>query len=45
MGKPLGTVEAPDERSAIAQAARQFHITPAPRDRITVYQLDRKDER
>ena len=23
----LGTVEAPDEKSAIAEAAREFHIT------------------
>jgi hypothetical protein len=27
----LGTVEAPDEKSAIAQAAEQFNITPARR--------------
>jgi hypothetical protein len=45
-GKHLGTVEAPDESSAIAQAAKQFHITPARRDGISVVELDdRKDTR
>ncbi len=39
-GKHLGTVAAPDERSAIAQAAKQFHITPLRRDRISVFELD-----
>jgi hypothetical protein len=33
-------VEAPDERSAIAEAAKQFSITPARRDRISVVELD-----
>ena len=32
----LGSVDAPDERSAIEQAARQFHITPARRKSIKV---------
>jgi 1,2-phenylacetyl-CoA epoxidase PaaB subunit len=27
--KHFGSVEAPDERSAIAEAAKLFHITPA----------------
>jgi len=46
IGKHLGTVEAPDESSAIAQAAKQFHITPARRDGISVVELDdRKDTR
>ena len=27
-GKHLGTVEAPDEKAAIAEAAKQFNITP-----------------
>jgi hypothetical protein len=27
-GKHLGTVDAPDERSAIAEAAKQFNIPP-----------------
>jgi hypothetical protein len=35
-GKHLGTVEAPDERSAIAEAAKQFNITPARRNKIAV---------
>jgi hypothetical protein len=35
-GKPLGGVEAPDEKAAIAEAARQFHITPARRVAILV---------
>jgi hypothetical protein len=32
----LGTVEAPDEKSAIEQAAKQFNITPARRHKIVV---------
>jgi len=40
MGKlrrqPVGVVEAADEKSAIEQAARQFHITPARRFKIRV---------
>jgi hypothetical protein len=39
-GKLIGTVAAADERSAIAQAAKKFHITPARRNRIVVTQLD-----
>jgi hypothetical protein len=35
-GKPLGTVEAPDEKSAVAEAMKTFHITPARRVRIKV---------
>ena len=31
--KPLGTVEAPDEKAAIAEAMKTFHITPARRFR------------
>jgi hypothetical protein len=34
--KHLGTVEAPDEQSAIAEAMRTFHITPARRFKIVV---------
>ena len=30
----LGTVEAPDEKSAIEQAAKEFRITPARRDLV-----------
>ena len=32
----LGTVESPDERSAIEEAAKQFNITPARRNKIVV---------
>ena len=35
-GSHLGTVEAADEKSAIEQAARQFNITPARRNKIVV---------
>lgn len=39
----LGTVEAPDERSAVAKAAEEFNITPARRNKIAVVKLeDRK---
>lgn len=41
-GEHLGTVAAPDERGAIAQAAKQFHITPVRRDRISVVELDNR---
>jgi hypothetical protein len=34
--KHFGTVEAPDEKSAIAMAMKTFHITPARRLRIMV---------
>jgi hypothetical protein len=37
-GKHLGTVEAADEKSAVAEAVRQFHITPARRIKIVVTQ-------
>jgi hypothetical protein len=36
----LGTVEAPDEKSAIAKAIEYFGIEPARRNRITVTKLD-----
>jgi 1,2-phenylacetyl-CoA epoxidase PaaB subunit len=43
-GKHIGTVAAPDERSALAEAAKHFNITTARRDRISVVELDdRKD--
>ncbi len=32
----LGTVEARDERSAIAEAMKMFHITPARRFKLVV---------
>jgi hypothetical protein len=35
-GKQLGTVEAPDEKSAMTEAVKTFHITPARRIKIRV---------
>jgi hypothetical protein len=35
----LGTVEAPDENSAITKAAEEFNITPARRNKIVVTKL------
>ena len=39
-GKHLGTVEAADESSAIAEAMQTFHITPARRYKIVVTKID-----
>jgi hypothetical protein len=39
-GKHLGTVEAADEREAIAEAAKQFNITPARRFKLVVTKID-----
>ena len=39
-GKHLGTVEAPDEKAAIAAAAKLFNITPARRFKIAVTRLE-----
>jgi hypothetical protein len=36
LGKPLGTVEAPDQKSAVAEAMKTFHITPLRRFLIRV---------
>ncbi len=38
----LGTVEAPDERSAIDEAAKEFHITPARRFKIAVAKIEER---
>jgi hypothetical protein len=38
----LGTVEAPDEKSAIAKAAEEFNITPARQNKIVVTKLGDK---
>jgi hypothetical protein len=38
----LGTVEAPDEKAAIAKAAEYFNIPPVRRDRIVVTKLDER---
>jgi hypothetical protein len=35
-GKHLGTVEAPDEKGAIAEVMKTFHITPARRFKLVV---------
>jgi hypothetical protein len=42
-GSHLGTVEAPDEKSAINAAAKQFNITPARRNKIAVTKISDKD--
>jgi hypothetical protein len=39
----LGTIEAPDEQSAIAKAAAEFNIPPERRNRIVVARIDRKE--
>lgn len=39
LGKPLGTVEAPDQKSAIAEAMKTFHITPLRRFLIRVTEM------
>jgi hypothetical protein len=41
----LGSVEAPDERAAVEQAARQFHITPARRNKIRVTHAQASEKR
>jgi hypothetical protein len=41
-GKHLGTVEAPDEKAAIAEAAKEFNITPARRFKTAVTRLDER---
>ncbi len=38
----LGTVEAADEKSAIAEAAKQFNITPARRFKIAVLKIEER---
>ena len=44
LGKALGTVDAPDEKSAIAKAAKEFHITPARRFLIKVTMIGGNDD-
>jgi hypothetical protein len=39
----LGSVEAPDEASAIAQAAELFNIPPARQNKIVVKRLNIKE--
>jgi hypothetical protein len=40
----LGTVEAPDEKSAIAKAAKEFNIPPARQNKIVVTKIGSKNE-
>ena len=35
----LGSVEAPDENAAMAEAAKEFHITPARRNKLVVTKI------
>ena len=44
-GKHLGTVEAPDEKSAIAEAMKTFHITLARQFKIMVTHIEEKKSR
>jgi hypothetical protein len=39
-GKHLGTVEAPDVKSAIAEAMKTVNITPARRFKLVVTRID-----
>jgi hypothetical protein len=41
LGKPIGIVEAPDVKSAVAEAMKTFNITPARRVRIRVIEVKR----
>ena len=41
-GKHLGTVEAPDQKEAITEAMKTFHITPARRFKIMVTKIETK---
>jgi hypothetical protein len=43
-GKAVGTVDAPDKGSVIAEAAKQFHITPARRFIIRVTTIGGNDD-
>jgi hypothetical protein len=40
----LGTVEAPDEKSASAKAAKEFNIPPARQNKIVVTKISGKDD-
>jgi hypothetical protein len=42
--KHLGTVEAPDEKSAIAEAMKTFNITPARRFKLVVTKTEARDK-
>jgi hypothetical protein len=43
-GKHLGTVEAPDERSASFEAFKTFNITSARRFKIVVTKIEEGDK-
>jgi hypothetical protein len=43
--RTLGSIEAPDEKSAIVEAAKQFNITPAPRNKIVVTRTQAAERR
>ena len=42
-GKHLGTVEAPDQKAAVAEAIKTFNITPARRFKIVVTKIEARD--
>jgi hypothetical protein len=44
-GSHLGTVEAADEKSAIEQAAKQFNIPPARRNKLVVTRTQASEKR
>jgi hypothetical protein len=39
LGRRIGTIEAPDEKSAVAEAMKTFHITPTRRFLIRVTEV------
>jgi hypothetical protein len=42
--RTLGSVEAADEKAALAEAAKESNIEPARRSKIVVTRLDQKRE-
>jgi hypothetical protein len=42
--RTFGTVEAPDEKSALEQAAKQFNITPARHNKIVVTRIAQAEQ-
>ena len=41
--RTLGSIEAPDEKSAVEQAAELFNIPPSGQNRITVTKISKRD--
>jgi hypothetical protein len=41
----LGSIEAPDEKAAIAEAAKEFHIPPARQNKIVVTRTQAAEKR